>query len=74
MKHNPKEPFNYKNIDPSFEGLDNFSREEFTKVMEQMIEKGLVSSFQKDGEVYYQLTDFGFAVGQHLNPDPKMVN
>jgi hypothetical protein len=63
---NPKSPFTKRDL--------NLNSIEFEVAMAEMINKGLVTSFIKDGEVYYQLTDIGYAVGQHLSSDNKMVN
>jgi hypothetical protein len=63
---NPKNPFTKRDL--------NLNSLEFEVAMSEMIDKGLVTSFIKDGEVYYQLTDIGYAVGQHLTSDNKMIN
>lgn len=63
---NPKNPFTKRDL--------NLNSLEFEVAMSEMIDKGLVTSFIKDGEVYYQLTDIGYAVGQHLTSDNKMTN
>lgn len=65
MSH-PKDPFNNENL--------NMPDEDFELAMKLMLEKGLVTSFVKDGEVYYKLTDTGFAIGNHLVSDPSMAN
>lgn len=66
MKVHPKTPFRSQDL--------NISPSEFEEIMNQMIDKGLVRSFYENGELYYQLTDIGFAVGEHLVSDPKMAN
>ena len=43
-------------------------------LIDQMIDSGLITFFMKDDELYYQLTDIGYAVGQHLFTDSKMLN
>ncbi len=62
----PKTPFskNDLNLDP----------QDLDFVLSDMIDKGLITSFVKNGEVYYQLTEIGYAVGCHLTSDPKMAN
>jgi hypothetical protein len=62
----PRSPFCFEDL--------NLSLTEFHLAMEQMLANGLVSSFIKDGTVYYQLTDIGYAIGEHLVSDKKMVN
>lgn len=65
MSH-PKTPFTKHDL--------NINSLEFEIAMTEMIDKGLVTSFVKDGQVYYQLTEIGYAVGQHLTSDNKMAN
>lgn len=62
----PKSPFNNNDL--------NLDPDQFDMAMNAMIENGLVTSFTKNGVKFYQLTDIGYAVGQHLIADTKMAN
>ena len=63
---NPRSPFTFEDLDMDLE--------EFDHAMSEMIRSGLIISFVEDGQVYYQLTDMGYTVGQHLTESSKMVN
>lgn len=56
-----------------FEDL-SLSWSDFNLAMKEMMQHGLVSSFEEEGVIYYQLTDIGLAVGKHLTSDHKMAN
>lgn len=65
MPH-PKDPFTNKDLQMEID--------EFEHAMKIMAENGLVTSFTKNGKLFYQLTEIGYAVGTHLISDPKMAN
>lgn len=63
---NVRKPFCFEDLNLSFY--------DFNIAMAEMLNHGLVISFEEDGVTYYQLTDIGIAVGQHLTSDHKMAN
>ena len=62
----PRTPFTFEDLD--------LTVDDFNLAMSEMIDSGLITFFMKDDELYYQLTDIGYAVGQHLFTDSKMLN
>lgn len=63
---NVRKPFSFQDL--------NLSYYDFNLAMIEMLNHGLVTSFEENGITYYQLTDIGVAVGQHLTSDHKMTN
>ena len=54
--------------------LPDISEEEITNLLESMVRKGYLTSFIKDGETYYELTENGRLARAHMDSDPKLRN
>ena len=63
-----------KNEPFSYSANSGMSEAAFDEAIQGLIEKGIVEEVVIDGEVHYQLTPLGLAIGPHLESDPSTQN